>query len=279
MVQAVAPQLDSLPLTESVLPSEIEEQPVVIAAVEVVEQSALGELDEVVSAYLPLVKYVVGRMSGKISGLGIIDYDDLLSFGIQGLIETYYAYDPSRGTKFSTYAVPRIRGAILDALRAAHPLPRSAQRMAARIDQATSELYNDLGRVPSRDELAERLGFSKGQLLDALARSDIHVLSLEGMTEQSQNRDGERALEVADDDPNLDPEELTERAMMRGRLYESLSALPERERKIVYLYYSEAMSLRAIGQVMGLSESRICQLHNRAIERLRGIMKEDIAPV
>jgi RNA polymerase sigma factor for flagellar operon FliA len=277
MVQAVAPQLETLQLEVSVLPVEDEEQPVVLEAADAVETSVLGDLNDVVSAYLPLVKYVVGRMSGKISGLGIIDYDDLLSFGVQGLIETYYAYDPGRGTKFSTYAVPRIRGAILDALRAAHPLPRSAQRMAARIDQATSELYNDLGRTPSRDELAERLGFSKDQLLDALARSDIHVLSLEGMTEQSQNRDGERTLEVADDDPNLDPEELTERAMMRGKLYESLGSLPERERRIVYLYYSESMSLRAIGQVMGLSESRICQLHNRAIERLRGIMKTELS--
>jgi RNA polymerase sigma factor for flagellar operon FliA len=275
MVQAVAPLTRSLPLDVEVLVPD--DEPVVeIPAADAAETSVLGNLDEVVDAYLPLVKYVVGRMSGKITGLGIIDYDDLLSFGVQGLIETYYAYDPSRGTKFSTYAVPRIRGAILDALRAAHPLPRSAQRMAARIDQATSELYNDLGRVPTRDELAERLGLSREQLLEAQARSDIRVLSLEGMTEQAQNRDGERALEVADDDPNLDPEELTERTMMRGRLYESLALLPERERRIIYLYYSESLSLRAIGQEMGLSESRICQLHNRAIERLRAIMKDEL---
>lgn len=276
MSVAVAPPRDTYSLLAERSSENIVESIEFLEAAQVSEVPALGDLEAVVEAYLPLVKYVVGRMAGKITGLGVIDYDDLLSYGIQGLIETYYAYDPSRGTKFSTYAVPRIRGAILDALRAIHPLPRSAQRLAARIDQATMELYAKLGRSPTRDELAAHLGLTREQLLEALARSEVHVLSLEGMTEQAQNRDGERALEVADDDPNLDPEDLAGRAMMRGKLYEALAALPERERHVIYLYYSEGLSLRAIGQVMNLSESRICQLHNRAIQRLRRILQFEL---
>lgn len=239
----------------------------------------LGNLEQVVESYLPLVKYVVSRFASKIAGLAIIDYEDLLSFGVKGLIEAYYAFDPKRGNKFSTYAVPRIRGAILDALRAAHPLPRSAQRLSARIDQAITDLANDLGRSPSRNELAEYLGLSREELLTALVRSDVHVLSLDGMIEQAQNRDGDRAIELASEDPNLDPGELAERSLIRTKLREALTMLPDREQRILHLYYSESVSLKAIGQMLGLSESRICQLHNRAIRRLQSLLHLDLAPV
>src|SRR3990172_1933812 len=119
-----------------------------------------SELTEMVQSYMPLVRHAVNRIAVGSSSAGILQYEDMISCGVQGLIEAYHAYDPNRGAKFSTYALPRIRGAILDALRAAHPLPRSLQKFSSDVERATSELHAQLRRTPTRDELAAFLGLT-----------------------------------------------------------------------------------------------------------------------
>src|SRR5581483_7573564 len=136
------------------------------------------ELTRMVKDYMPLVRHAVNRIVAGSSQSTILQYEDMVSCGVQGLLEAYKTYDPDRGAKFSTYALPRIRGSILDALRAAHPLPRSLQKVSADIEKANAGLYSDLGRSPTREELAERLGLNLDELMEAAKASSIKVLSL-----------------------------------------------------------------------------------------------------
>src|SRR5262249_37437452 len=123
--------------------------------------------------YMPLVRHAVNRVVAGASNSSILGYEDMLSCGVQGLIEAYRAYDPNRGAKFSTYALPRIRGSILDALRAAHPLPRSLQKVSSDIEKASASLYTDLGRSPTREELAERMGLNVDELMAQTKASSV----------------------------------------------------------------------------------------------------------
>jgi RNA polymerase sigma factor for flagellar operon FliA len=227
------------------------------------------ELTQMVQSYMPLVRHAVNRIAVGSSSAGILQYEDMVSCGVQGLIEAYYSYDPNRGAKFSTYALPRIRGAILDALRAAHPLPRSLQKFSSDMDHASSALHAKLGRSPSTPELAKEMGLSHKDFLSTLRTSSIRVVSLDGLSDTSASGGLEKLWELADDDPNVSPDSMADDMMVRRVLHEAVSTLPERERTIVHLYYMQAHSLKSIGRALGISESRASQLRHRAIRRLR----------
>ena len=225
---------------------------------------------------MPLVRHAVNRITVGSSGAGILQYEDMLSYGMQGLIEAFHAFDPTRGAKFSTYALPRIRGAILDALRAAHPLPRSLQKFSSDMEQASATLHVKLGRTPTRAELAKQMGLSQRDFLSTLRTSSIRVVSLDGLADTAVNGNTEKLLEMADDDPGVDPDSMAQDTMVRHLLYEAVDTLPDREKTIVQLYYMRAHSLKSIGEALGISESRASQLRHRAIRRLRSTLSEEL---
>ena len=234
------------------------------------------ELTRIVKDYMPLVRHAVNRVVAGASQSTILQYEDMVSCGVQGLIEAHRSYDPNRGAKFSTYALPRIRGSILDALRAAHPLPRSLQKVSSDIEKASASLYTDLGRSPTRAELAERMGLALTDLLTATKSSSIRVLSLESIADMTVNGATEKLTEMADDDPGIDPHTVAQQEIMRHELLEAIEELPEREKLIIRLYYIEPRSLKSIGKALQISESRASQLRHRAIRRLRSALATEL---
>ena len=235
-----------------------------------------ADLAQVIKDYMPLVRHVVNRITVGSASAGILQYEDMVSCGVQGLIEAYHSFDPTRGAKFSTYALPRIRGAILDALRAAHPLPRSLQKFSSDMERASADLHVRLGRSPTKAELAKQMGLSQKDFLSTLRTSNIHVISLDGLAETAVNGNTEKLWEMADDDPNVDPDTMAQDTMVRRKLHEAVEQLPERERTIVHLYYMQARSLKSIGRALGISESRASQLRHRAIRRLRTALNQEL---
>jgi RNA polymerase sigma factor FliA len=227
------------------------------------------ELTRLVKEYMPLVRHAVNRIVAGQMHSSILQYEDMVSCGVQGLLEAYKAYDRLRGAKFATYALPRIRGSILDAFRAANPLPRSLQRASSNIDRAISALYGDLGRTPSMAEIAERLELPLDELITISQATSIRVLSLESLAEVAVSGSIEKLTGIADDDSTVDPETVAERKHLRARLLQAIDALPERERQIIRLYYLESQALKNIGTALSISESRASQLRHRAIRRLR----------
>lgn len=233
-------------------------------------------LTQIVQEYMPLVRHAVNRIAVGAASAGILQYEDMLSSGIQGLIEAYHSFDPNKGAKFSTYALPRIRGSILDALRSAHPLPRSLQKFASDLERATSELYAKLSRAPTTAEIAQHMGLDPEHFRAALRGSNIRVLSLDNLADTAVNGNQEKLWELADEDPSVDPDAVAEDAMVRRKLREAVTALPDRERTIVDLYYMQSRSLKSIGKALGISESRASQLRHRAIRRLRTALVREL---
>lgn len=255
----------------------VDEDLVEIAEEVAVDAEIVDDLTAVVQDYMPLVRHVVNRIVSGSTGSTILQYEDMVSCGVQGLIEAYKSYDPDRGAKFSTFALPRIRGAVLDALRAAHPLPRSLQKLSSDIEKASAALYAELGRTPTKAELAERLDMPLVDLLVASKASNVKVVSLESLADLTVSGATEKLTEMADDDPSVDPDTVAQRQVLRSQLLAAVDALPERERQIIRLYYIESHSLKSIGQSMAISESRASQLRHRAIRRLRNALALELA--
>lgn len=240
-------------------------------------ESTDEELTRIVQDYMPLVRHAVNRVVAGSSQNSILQYEDMVSCGVQGLLEAYKTYDDTRGAKFSTYALPRIRGAILDALRAAHPLPRSLQKASSDIERAISSLYTDLGRTPTKAEIAQRLGIPLQELLTVSQATNVRVLSLESLADMTVNGATEKLTELADDDAGVDPHAVAQSQFLRTELLDAIEDLPEREREIIRLYYIESRSLKSIGRAMAISESRASQLRHRAIRRLRTALVQEFA--
>lgn len=225
--------------------------------------------EKLVLAHVSLVKSVVGRMS--VRQLPGSDYDDLVSNGIIGLMDAIDRFDPSKGIRFEAYAVSRIRGAILDACRKGDWVPRSVRQAAKRLERAYSTVENRLGRSADDMEIANELGISVDEL-DKMLR-DIDASHLIYLDEAVPGMDQDDALSVADrieDTSSPAPDELAAESSAIDLLAEAVERLPERERIIVSLYYNEGLTLREIGEVLGVTESRVSQLHTKAILRLRG---------
>jgi RNA polymerase sigma factor for flagellar operon FliA len=215
--------------------------------------------------YSPLVKYVAGRV-----GAGLprsVDQNDLASYGLFGLIDAIDKFEPERGFKFETYAINRIKGAILDELRALDWVPRSVRSRARRIETAITDLEHKLQRAPTEEELAMNLEMDIEELRDALAeigRSGIAALD-EFVTGDSQTSMGEMLA----DPQGVSPEVAFAAEETRRGLVDSINRLPSRERLVVTLYYYEGMTLAEIGDVLGVTESRVCQIHAKTMMSLR----------
>jgi len=217
--------------------------------------------------YSPLVKFVAGRVG---SGLPqSVEQGDLVSYGMFGLIDAIEKFDPSRGFKFETYAIARIKGAIIDELRSIDWVPRSVRAKARAIERAYSTLESELRRTPDDGELAEELGISEGELTDWLSR--ISFVGLVALEEILPGGDLPGASTVGDliVDPAHDPVASFEVDEMKHLLADAINRAPERERLVLTLYYYEGLTLSEIGGVLGVTESRVCQIHTKAILQLR----------
>jgi len=232
--------------------------------------------DKMLNEYLPLVRNVAGRMA--IGFPKSVELNDLISTGVIGLIEAFNNYDPSRGVKFETYAVPRIRGAILDELRALDWVPRSTRAKSREIEKAMTKLENRLGRSPSERELAKQLNISTDELLSALDDvSSTALLSLDELIcREDDNRQVPRIETIQNDNVDNVLNDL-ERGELRMFLINAISTLSEQERLVVALYYYEELTLKEIGEVMLISESRVSQIHTKAVLRLRALIRERFA--
>lgn len=233
------------------------------------DDNDLRARDRLIVAYSPLVKYVAGRLSSGFSQT--VDTADLVSYGVFGLIDAIDKFDPDRGIKFETYAIARIKGAIIDELRAMDWVPRSVRARAREFEAAYIALENRLKRVPSDDEIAEQMGISPRELRAILTRlSYTSVISFEEIWSPGADHE-ERSdpLGSIADDRAEDPVRLFETSELKQILANAIERLPEREKSVIALYYYEGLTLKEIGAVLGVTESRVSQMHTKAVLRLR----------
>jgi RNA polymerase sigma factor FliA len=231
--------------------------------------------EKLVVAYSPLVKYVAGRMS---SGLPAhVEESDLISYGLIGLINAIERFDPDREIKFETYAITRIKGAIIDELRALDWVPRSVRARAREIERTHAKLEHRLHRTPTDEEMARDLGLSAEEFQEALVKiSNSTVVALDELWAVSDaSGDQVSLLDTIQDHDAPDPQQLLDASELKDRLADAISALPEREKLVIALYYYENLTLREIGEVLGVTESRISQLHTKAVLRLKSRLQGD----
>jgi RNA polymerase sigma factor FliA len=225
--------------------------------------------DRLILTYAPLVKYVAGRLG---SGLPAhVDEGDLVSYGLLGLIAAIERYDPDRDVKFETYAISRIKGSILDELRAMDWVPRSVRSRAREIERAMTELESKLGRAPNDEEIAAKVGITTEELegsLTDISRSSIAALD-ELWTVSGSGGDSIALIDTIEDTQGPEPQSAFAQTEMREAIADAISRLPEREKLVITLYYYEDLTLREIGEVLGVTESRVSQLHTKAILRLK----------
>lgn len=226
--------------------------------------------------YLPLVKSVAGRMA-----MGFpksVELSDLVNTGVIGLIEALSNFDPNRGVKFETYAVPRIRGAILDELRSLDWVPRSTRAKSREIERAITKLENKLGRSPSNYELAKTLHLSSSELFAML--DDVSSTTMLSLDELIYKEEDNRQIPRVETLENLGVQNVLgdmEKEELRGYLVQAISLLSEQERLVVALYYYEELTLKEIGEVMQISESRVSQIHTKAVLKLKDMIREKFA--
>jgi RNA polymerase sigma factor for flagellar operon FliA len=225
--------------------------------------------ERLVVAYSPLVKYVAGRMG---SGLPAhVEESDLISYGLSGLISAIERFDLSREIKFETYAITRIRGAIIDELRTLDWVPRSVRARAREIERVNMKLEAKLQRAPTDEELSSELEMSLSDFHDALLQiSNSTIVALDELWNVSDSGgDQVSLLDTLPDRDAPDPQALVDQGEVRDRIADAIAALPEREKLVIALYYYENLTLREIGEVLGVTESRVSQLHTKAVLRLR----------
>ena len=229
--------------------------------------------EEIIVQNVPLVRYVLGRLT--IPSLDEEVYDDLVSQGILGLIDAVYRFEPERGLRFSTYATLRIRGHVLDALRAMDILPRGARRRVKEIERMVSQLRMKLGREPRDDEVASALNLDRQAYQSALVEANCAILSLDASFEMDADGQASSLQNLLRDENGVDPEHALEQAELLQLLAAAFRRLPHRTQLLLSFYYYEGLTMKEIGQVLNLSESRVSQLHARAIIGLRASLEQD----
>ena len=223
--------------------------------------------DQLILHYSPLVKYVAGRV-----GVGLpqnVDQADLVSYGIFGLIDAIEKFDPERGFKFETYAISRIKGSILDELRSIDWVPRSVRAKARSLENAYAKLEAKLHRAPTDGELAEALDLSEAQLQQLL--SQVSFVGMAALDEMLAGGDRGESVTLGDTiaDSGRGPMSTSESEETRQLLAETINRMPDREKLVLTLYYYEALTLAEIGEVLSVTESRVCQIHTKAVLQLR----------
>ena len=231
--------------------------------------------ERLILRYAPLVKYVAGRVS-----IGLpqnVDTADLVSNGMFGLLDAIEKFDPARAIKFETYAVTRIRGAIIDELRSFDWVPRSVRQKARDVERTYAELLTELGRTPTDDEVADAMDISVKTLRQIFRQvSYVHVAALDELLSLGGDKSDRVTLgDTIPDKQTDDPVSAFESEETKDVLGAAVSDLPEREMIVISLYYYEGMTLNEVGQVLGVTESRACQLHTKAVMQLRARLARD----
>lgn len=234
------------------------------------------ERDRLVEKYLPLVRYVVARL--PVTMPASLDREDFFSVGVIGLMHAAANYDPTRGASFKTFAYTAIRGAVLDEIRKHDPVPRNRRDRLRQMDRAVATLYGVLNRPPTLEELSKHLGVSSEELDDdLLAQQTCRILSLD---EQAGTGEGGVGASLGSTLPSKDSVDPSNHAIHRDsveRMARAISELPEIDRHVVVLYHYENLYLKEIGEILGVSESRISQILSRALARLRLKLSKDLS--
>ena len=238
------------------------------------ETADQGLREKLILHYSPLVKYVAGRV-----GVGLppnIEQADLVSYGIFGLIDAIEKFDIERAIKFETYAITRVRGAIIDELRAIDWIPRSVRHKAREVERAYADLEGQLHRTPTEAEVAAHMGIAVGDLHHIFSQvSYVNVVALDELLSVGGEKGDKLTLvDTLEDKGAEDPVLAFEGEETKYLLARAINQLPEREKIVVTLYYYEGLTLSEIGQVLGVTESRICQMHTKAVLQLRGKITE-----
>lgn len=239
--------------------------------VEFVKTQSLEARDKLAEKYIHLVKYVINRMLA-VSHIEseVLDYDDLYSCGVMGLLNAIDGYDPDRAVKFITYAIPRIKGSIIDELRSVDWIPRSLRQQVNKLQSAYSELESKLMRPANELELAQKLGIQVEELHTLISHaSRSALLSMDEILRISDDGTTTRA-DITPAKDTEDPRSSIHKDEIIELLTQAIENLPEKERLVVVLYYNEELTLREIGEVLSVTESRVCQMHTKAMLRLRG---------
>jgi RNA polymerase sigma factor for flagellar operon FliA len=237
--------------------------------------NAAGQInkDQLVQRFAPLVKRIAYHLMARLPSS--VQVEDLVQNGMIGLLDAINRFEAGMGAQFETYAAQRVRGAMLDGLRENDWLPRSLRRDFRRIETAIAQLEQQNGRAPSESELAGALAMPLADYQKLLQDARGHQLvSFEDMLEDDDGNFLERHLA----DESYEPSKLLEDDNLRQRLMQAIEALPEREKMMMALYYEQDLNLREIGEVMGVTESRVCQLHSQAVARLRSRIFDRAAP-
>ena len=225
--------------------------------------------DTLIVQYIYLIRYVVGRV--KVTLPSTISIEDITGYGVEGLINAIERYSPQKNTRFETYALIRIRGAILDRIRSQDFLPRSVRRKIKEIKTAQEHLKQELGRMPTTQEVSEYTGIEAEKVLQLLAE-DTTITSI--YDKKGATEDSVEIIDTIEDTNKLNPQEQAEESNVKQQLEKALMRLPERERIIMVLYYQENMTMKEIGETINASESRVCQLHAQGIMKLKNILSE-----
>jgi RNA polymerase sigma factor FliA len=221
---------------------------------------------------VPLVHYLLARL-GITQEMGP-DYEDLVHQGLLGLIDAVDRFDPKHGTKFSTYASLRIRGKVLDYLRVSDWMPRAARQRVRAIQKAIGSLWVSLGREPTEEDLAGHLGLGKEEIEKGLYDSNLVIVSLDATVEVDQEGEGSLHERLVDE-KQVDPSDIFEDEDLKKQLIKGIRKLSEREQLILSLYYYDELTFKEIGNVLGITESRVCQLHARAVMNLKAMVKHE----
>ncbi len=232
--------------------------------------------DQIVQEYSPMIKYVANRIALRLPPH--IEVDDLISVGAIGLMDAIEKYDPNRGAKFKTYAEFRVRGSILDELRSLDWVPRSVRQKASKLDAVVSKLQSKLGRPPEDEEIAEEMDITLDDLFDVINETrNMPLLSLEDLGISRDSGDKQSLLDTLAGKSDVDPQTQLRLNELKSLIAAAIDTLPEKERLMVSLYYYEELTMKEIGEVLGITESRISQIHSKAVYRLRTKLKSLIA--
>lgn len=228
--------------------------------------------DELVIAYMRVVKYVAGRVAIHVPPS--IELDDLIGWGVLGLMDAAEKFDPAQNIKFATYATIRIRGAIIDEIRVLDWAPRSLRALARKIGTARDKLRNELGHDPGAEAIGDEVGVSAEEVEECMAQ--VQTAQVLALDDYVMREDGEetRKIDVTADGDARSPEARAEAQERQEQLVKAILDLPEQQQKVLNLYYYEELTLKEIGTVLEVSESRICQIHGAALKKLRKAMKQ-----
>ncbi len=224
--------------------------------------------DALVKQYAPLVKYVAGKVA--VGMPNNVEFDDLVGYGVFGLFDAIEKFDPEKHVKFKTYAVTRIRGAIFDELRSIDWVPRSVRQKSREIEETVRRLESSLGRPANDEEIAREMKMSVKELERTMLKvSGTSMLSLNDVWYTGEDNDKVSIADSIESPDSLTPDTIVEKDEIRRVIVEAIQELPEKEKKVLVLYYYEDLTLKEIGQVLHVTESRVSQLHTKAIMRLR----------